>query len=609
MKLSLQYRFLVPTVLAVTLVLVIFTLFSTHKAGDALMQVTHEEMTEINDLVQSQLESWYGHREQDVWCWSEMEPVIAPLVASDPGEAEKASRFLDQIVEHTSDYEGLHISDLQGKVIASSIKGAAGSLDVSDRDYFQTCIRTGTLAVSRALGSKVTGAPIIVLCAPIKKGDRTVGAMLGVVDLNQFSTNIVDPIKIGGTGYVYICDDTGTFLAHPKREVVLNESLKEYDFGKRILDQKTGIIGYEFKGVDRQSAFATWEKLGWITAVGIDDVQVYAASNRLRQIGFLITLLAIALVSGVIFIVARSVTGPVNLIITDLSAGSDQTASAADEIANASTQLAGEASVQAAAVEETSASLEQMSANVGATNEAAARCRDLMAESRKVVKSGLDSMAEMEQAITEIKRSSDDTAHIVKTIDDIAFQTNLLALNAAVEAARAGDSGKGFAVVAEEVRSLAQRAAGAAKETAVLIDQSTAQAERGVVVTAGVRQAFGATAENAGRVAEEVGKITAAAEEQALGISQINKAVQQLDQSTQSSAANSEETASASEELSAQAAQLRAIVSRLYLLISGNRAGSAGSHQAGFADDDLHRLADEGSFVAGRSSPRSRIGA
>ena len=92
----------------------------------------------------------------------------------------------------------------------------------------------------------------------------------------------------------------------------------------------------------------------------------------------------------------------------------------------------------------------------------------------------------MNHAIQEIQKSSDETAKIIKVIDEIAFQTNLLALNAAVEAARAGEAGKGFAVVAEEVRNLAMRSAEAAKNTANMIEESVKNAKNGVDIASEV---------------------------------------------------------------------------------------------------------------------------
>lgn len=193
------------------------------------------------------------------------------------------------------------------------------------------------------------------------------------------------------------------------------------------------------------------------------------------------------------------------------------------------------------------------------------QAKGLAGESDTNAKSGAEAMDRMSSAINRIKESSDQTAKIVKTIDEIAMQTNLLALNAAVEAARAGEAGRGFAVVAEEVRNLAQRSAQAAKNTADMITESVKNADDGVKIATEVSQSFETIAGSAKKVNDLIAEIAAASQEQSAGIEQINTAVAQMDKVTQQNAANSEESASAAEELSSQAEELKNMISQFAL--------------------------------------------
>lgn len=182
---------------------------------------------------------------------------------------------------------------------------------------------------------------------------------------------------------------------------------------------------------------------------------------------------------------------------------------------------------------------------------------------------GNEAMGRMLSAIGDIKQSSDETAKIVKTIDEIAFQTNLLALNAAVEAARAGDAGKGFAVVAEEVRNLAQRSAEAARNTSDLIEGSRKRADNGVQVAEEVAGLLGSIVASFHKVSGLINEISAGSVEQAQGVEQINQAMSQLDNVTQGNASNAEQSAAASEELSAQAQKLNAVLADLQRIVGG----------------------------------------
>ncbi len=318
-----------------------------------------------------------------------------------------------------------------------------------------------------------------------------------------------------------------------------------------------------------------------ILSTMIDNENAYAAAlmaaNRASQ-QTAVTALAIAIAVSLAFgvavawIITAGVSRPLERVIASLIAGADSVTSASAQVASSSNLLADGASEQAANLEETSSSLEEMS---GMTRQNADNSRqaDAMArEAQQAAVRGVAVVGEMGEAIGLIKDSSDRTAKIIKTIDEIAFQTNLLALNAAVEAARAGEAGKGFAVVAEEVRSLAQRSAEAAKNTSALIEESQQRADKGVNTSLEVAEALALIAESVNNVTRLAAEIAAASEEQAQGIEQVNASVAQMDRVTQSNAANAEESASASEELSAQARELNDMVDVLIATVRGAKA-------------------------------------
>jgi methyl-accepting chemotaxis protein len=266
----------------------------------------------------------------------------------------------------------------------------------------------------------------------------------------------------------------------------------------------------------------------------------------------------------------RSVFNSIKLAGSQLAEGATQVASAAGQVSTASQTLAQGASEQAASLEATSASSEEMASMTRKNAENSQQAAQFMHTMSRRVAEANRTLAEMVVSMKEIGMSSDKISKIIKVIDEIAFQTNILALNAAVEAARAGEAGMGFAVVADEVRNLAQRSAQAAKDTAVLIEDSIQKSSGGSTKLGEVASSIKGITECANTVQTLVDEVDASSKEQAQGIAQISKAVAEMDQVTQRNAASAEESASASEELNAQSQALMTVVDQLQNLVGGS---------------------------------------
>ncbi|MFZ5575352.1 MAG: methyl-accepting chemotaxis protein [Pseudomonadota bacterium] len=248
-------------------------------------------------------------------------------------------------------------------------------------------------------------------------------------------------------------------------------------------------------------------------------------------------------------------------VVGQVRAGVDTVATASSQIASGNLDLSSRTEEQASSLEETASSMEELTSTVKQNAENARQANQLVNATADVAAKGGDVVGQVVTTMASIKDSSRKIADIIGVIDGIAFQTNILALNAAVEAARAGEQGRGFAVVAAEVRNLAQRSAGAAKEIKALIEDSVAKVDAGGHLVDEAGHTMEEIVTSVKRVTDIMSEIAAASQEQSLGIEQVNQAISQMDDVTQQNAALVEEAAAAAESLQEQAAKLAEAVS------------------------------------------------
>ena len=193
------------------------------------------------------------------------------------------------------------------------------------------------------------------------------------------------------------------------------------------------------------------------------------------------------------------------------------------------------------------------------TNQNATNANDtkiISDDARLKAEDGSKAMEQMLVAIQKIKNSSEETAVVVKTIDDIASQTNLLALNALIEAELAGEAGKSFTVVANEVRSLARRSTEAAQNTSDKINEAKENSNAGTEMTTRVAEILDQIVEMVKKMNSYIEDIAESSNMQAHALDEINNSVSQATGVTKQNVEMSKKSAEASEELDKYAEKL-----------------------------------------------------
>ncbi|MGB3211365.1 MAG: methyl-accepting chemotaxis protein [Desulforhopalus sp.] len=503
------------------------------------------------------------------------------------------------------DYNGIFVSDDQGHLVtgAQNNGGDYKGVNIADRDYFNQAKSTGKPAISEIVRSKATDELILVACAPITAAN---GDFLGIVGLSIKGSMLVDlvsRVKVGETGYAFMINSKGIVNAHPNEKLILSLDLTTLEgmeaISRNMIAGQLGVEEYVFKGVSKIAGHAPVPLKGWSIGLTQNHEEFTASPRATRNIILVVSLIAVAVVSGLVFFASRGITGPINNAVAglkDIAEGEgdltmrlkvdskdevgemakwfntfidklqgiiQQIAENASTVGTSSTQLSQISQNLLLNAEDTSqrsnnvaTAAEEMSANlnnVAAAMEQSSTNANMVASAAEEMSTTINEIAEnaekarnvsseaVQQAqnasskMGELGQAADKIGKVTEAITEISEQTNLLALNATIEAARAGEAGKGFAVVANEIKELAKQTAAATLDIKTLIDDVQRTTQTTGSEIGEISAVISGVNDIVSTIAAAVEEQTAATREIANNISQASQGIQEVNENVSQS--------------------------------------------------------------------------
>ncbi|GAB2662080.1 methyl-accepting chemotaxis protein [Vibrio panuliri] len=446
-------------------------------------------------------------------------------------------------------FDDIFLGTPAGEMLRSRPERNRADYDPRTRPWYKDASRAGKQIITPAYQDAITGSLLVTIAEPVHNNGQLIGVVGADVLIDQLINDVIS-LDAGKNAHAMLIDmQTGTFLAHPNKSLLLKPlSSLAPELNMDLVESyaKSGSIKIvEREGKEKLFYFKPIPDSHWMFAIEMDrDTEEAAYTQILTEL--FITAAVITLLVGVAVFwlvsylfrdllrvsqalediasgdadltqrlvphsqdeVGRLATsfntfvGNMHQMVTKLShvsaSLSEQAKTTAQQAEERSTRIRtqqDEINMVATAVNEMAAATQEIAGNADNTAQHSSQAVEVCGHGGQQVvqtQSSIQNLAREVEVATQVIQELEEHGHsintILSTIQGIAEQTNLLALNAAIEAARAGEQGRGFAVVADEVRVLSQRTHSSTQEIQQMIETLRATTSRAVGIMSDSRQ-------------------------------------------------------------------------------------------------------------------------
>lgn len=621
MRMSIKAKLAIISAAMIILAALSIGYLSYSKSQAMMLDFTAKNLSTQARILAAQVDRYLSNRSNEILALAQNPGLRDPELPA----AEK-SIILRENKESYGNFESIALTDARGLQFADS-DGFVGVMK-DDLEWFQAGMR-GEMYISDVRISRDLNKPVINFGYPVRdRADRIIGVLNARLDLEDTVWDLVDQFadlerEAGRTGYAYMVNRDGDFIAHPQREMILRDNIltagdeELKTVGGKMMRGEEGVARYIFENEDKYTVFTPltgwgdYAGQGWSIALTSPVDEFLAPVYQLRHYNLLIgaAVVILGLVLALFFaqrmvapisqllvqvqevakgdltqnvtVASRDEIGALGTAFNDMVSNLHETVSGLQsnsvKLSAHSQELTATGQQVGATVEELASTTNQVAATTAQSADGSRRAeqesenmRVMADEGNEAVQNALDKInaiaantRSIAGVIDGLGEQSRKIGQIIGAITGIADQTNLLALNAAIEAARAGEQGRGFAVVAEEVRKLAEQSGAAAAEITDLVRQIQQGVEQSVTAMDAGMADVDEGVELAQTAGAALNKINEAIDRNTVMIKDLATGADEVNEGTQQLAAAHQEIASTFQEVIVAAQELTNIAQEL----------------------------------------------